>query len=131
HMLIRIKKNLPSLPYDFHHEDSKTPRPPHCTALTRLSNHARNSLSDDRDIKVDDESQAFARKLEITDHLGSKNRMHFLYRFHIDDHRFFNEQIEPQRFVDHVSVIDNRDRNLPPHSQSSFSQFLHQALLVN
>ena len=80
-----------------------------------LSNHSFDSLSDDDDVKIDDESKSFASELQISKHLRFKHWMHFLNGFHLDDYGLLHQQIQSQRLFKHYSVINNRNQNLPPN----------------
>ncbi len=75
------------------------------------------------DVEVDEQSDFVRRQFQISHQLGLVNRYELGNRFHFDDHRIRDDEIEDVAALDDNALIANRDSNLLAKRHSSQSQF--------
>ena len=71
-------------------------------------------------MEVDQQAYVFSAELPVGEQLGLVHRVDGFDAFHFDDHQLLDQEIDPVAEFEFLALIDNGQRQLPIHSQTSF-----------
>jgi hypothetical protein len=93
--------------------------------------HAYHTIDQFWLVKVDDQAQGDSQEFHITQELRFVDGQNALDTFKFQEEATFNENVEPEIFIENQALVFNSDDALVDSGDFAKLEFTHQASLVN
>ena len=97
----------------------------------RSEYHSFDSISQVGNVEVDQQADVNSAEAHVGQELCLMNRMDRVNAFNLDNHGVFNHEVHPKPQFDLLAFIDDRQADLRGYPQSTCSEFMCQARLID
>jgi hypothetical protein len=92
--------------------------------------HAFDSISQVRDVEVDQQSDADATQAHVREKLSLMHRMNYLDAFHFNNYQILDDQIDPVSKFNVLSLVYHRQADLTGYIEAALLKFMRKTALI-